>query len=116
MLPQRKRVRFPGALGHELEGRLDIPADPPRAYALFAHCFTCNKDLKAATWLSRELVDRRMALFRFDFTGLGESGGDFADTTFTSNLEDLICNMAGATLGAGMLILFFQPSSHVHRL
>lgn len=90
MLPQRKRVRFAGALGHELEGRLDIPADPPRAYALFAHCFTCNKDLKAATWLSRELVARRIALFRFDFTGLGDSGGDFADTTFTSNLEDLL--------------------------
>ena len=90
MLPRRERVTFPGALGAPLAARLDRPADEPRAYALFAHCFTCTKDLKAANWISRELVDRRIALLRFDFTGLGESGGDFAETNFTSNLDDLV--------------------------
>jgi putative redox protein len=77
-------------LGHPLIGRLDAPADRARAYALFAHCFTCTKDLKAVNWISKELVDRRIAVFRFDFTGLGESGGEFADTNFTSNLDDLL--------------------------
>lgn len=90
MFPQRLRVQFPGALGHTLVGRLDVPAHEPRAYAIFAHCFTCTKDLKAANWISRELVDRRIALLRFDFTGLGESGGDFADTNFSTNLADLV--------------------------
>jgi len=90
MLPQRRRLQFQGSRGHTLAARLDEPADSPRAYALFAHCFTCTKDLKAANWISRELVDRRIALLRFDFTGLGESAGDFADTNFTSNLDDLV--------------------------
>lgn len=90
MFPQRLRLEFPGSLGHPLAGRLDLPADRPRAYAIFAHCFTCTKDLKAVNWISRELVDRRIAVLRFDFTGLGESGGDFADTNFTSNLDDLV--------------------------
>lgn len=90
MLPRRERVEFQGALGHTLAARLDQPPDQPRAFAVFAHCFTCTKDLKAVTWISRELVDRRIALLRFDFTGLGESGGDFAETNFTSNLADLV--------------------------
>lgn len=90
MLPRRERVEFTGSLGHALAARLDSPADEPVAYALFAHCFTCTKDLKAVNWISRELVERRIALFRFDFTGLGESGGDFAETNFTSNLDDLV--------------------------
>jgi putative redox protein len=90
MLPRHQRVKFPGSLGHPLAARLDLPAAEPVAYAVFAHCFTCTKDLKAVTWISRELVDRRIALLRFDFTGLGESGGDFAETNFTSNLADLI--------------------------
>jgi len=89
---QRKRLRFPGAFGDELVGRLELP-DPegsePAAYALFAHCFTCSKDLKAAGWISRALVERGIAVFRFDFTGLGESEGDFADTNFSSNVDDL---------------------------
>lgn len=90
MFPQRLRVEFAGSHGHRIVGRLNRPADPPLAHALFAHCFTCTKDLKAFTWISRELVDRRIAVLRFDFTGLGESGGDFADTNFTSNLADLL--------------------------
>jgi putative redox protein len=86
---QRQRLRFPGATGAELVGRLERPDSEPRAWALFAHCFTCSKDLKAVGWISRALVERGFAVFRFDFTGLGESEGDFADTNFTSNLQDL---------------------------
>jgi len=89
---ERKRLKFPGAFGDELVGRLELPDPPgsePAAYALFAHCFTCSKDLKAAGWISRALVARGIAVFRFDFTGLGESAGDFEDTDFSSNLDDL---------------------------
>ncbi len=87
---KRERVEFTGALGERVVGRLDRPADEPRAYALFAHCFTCTKDLKAINWIAHELVEHRIALLRFDFTGLGESGGLFAETDFTSNLADLV--------------------------
>ena len=83
------RVKFPSAQGIPLVGRLERPPGQARAYALFAHCFTCSKDLKAVGWLSRALVDRGFAVLRFDFTGLGESEGDFADTNFSSNLDDL---------------------------
>ena len=89
---ERKRLEFPGAFGNDLVGRLERP-DPsqgePAAYALFAHCFTCSKDLKAAVRISRTLVERGIAVFRFDFTGIGESSGDFGDTDFSSNLDDL---------------------------
>ena len=87
---RRKRVRFPGSEGVELVGRLEQPEGPPRAYALFAHCFTCSKDLKAVGWISKALVERGLGVLRFDFTGIGESAGDFADTNFRSNLEDLV--------------------------
>ncbi len=87
---RRERLRFPGALGGELVGRLEGPDTEPTAYALFAHCFTCSKDLKAAGWISRALVERGIAVLRFDFTGLGESEGDFAATNFSSNLDDLV--------------------------
>jgi len=87
---RRKRVRFPGSEGVELVGRLERPEGPPRAYALFAHCFTCSKDLKAVGWISKALVERGLGVLRFDFTGIGESAGDFADTDFRSNLEDLV--------------------------
>lgn len=90
MLPRRERVQFAGSQGHPIAGRLDRPAEEPLAYAILAHCFTCTKDLKPFTWITRELVDRRIGVLRFDFTGLGESGGDFADTNFTSNLADLV--------------------------
>lgn len=86
---KRKRVRFPGTHGGELVGRVELPDGEPTAYVMFAHCFTCSKDLKALGWISRALVDRGLAVFRFDFTGIGESEGDFADTDFSSNLEDL---------------------------
>ncbi|MDA8020356.1 MAG: bifunctional alpha/beta hydrolase/OsmC family protein [Thermoanaerobaculia bacterium] len=84
-----QRVSFPGSLGHELAARLDTATDRPAAWALFAHCFTCSKDLKAVGRLSKALVGRGFGVLRFDFTGLGESGGDFGATSFTSNLEDL---------------------------
>lgn len=84
-----ERVKFPGALGHDLSGIVEMPEGRPRAWALFAHCFSCSKDLKAAYWINKALVDEGLAILRFDFTGLGESGGEFADTNFSSNLEDL---------------------------
>ncbi len=90
MLPRRERVTFTGSLGHALVGRLDRPPGVPRAWVLMAHCFTCGKDLKGMNWIARELVDRRIAVLRFDFTGLGESAGDFADTSLSSNVADLV--------------------------
>ena len=90
MAPQRFRVEFPGAHGDSLAARLDLPAGPPRAYALFAHCFTCSKDFVASARVSRGLAARGFAVLRFDFTGLGNSAGDFANTTFSSNVEDLV--------------------------
>src|SRR6056297_578515 len=86
-----RTVRFPGAAGDTLAARLELPVDGrPRATALFAHCFTCSKDLGAAVAITRELAAAGYAVLRFDFTGLGESEGDFADTDFTSNVDDLV--------------------------
>lgn len=84
------RVEFPGSQGVALAGRLELPTGEPRAYALFAHCFTCGKDAVAATRISRALTSAGIAVLRFDFTGLGQSGGDFANTNFTSNIDDLV--------------------------
>ena len=87
---KNERVNFPGALGNELAARLERPGEvAPEAFALFAHCFTCSKDLKAVSRISRALASRGFGVLRFDFTGIGESEGDFADTDFSSNLEDL---------------------------
>ena len=83
-------IRFPGTQGHALSARLDVPPEPPRAYALFAHCFTCSKDSKAAAYVSQALAARGIATLRFDFTGLGASEGAFEDTTFSSNVGDLL--------------------------
>ncbi len=85
-----ERLTFPNAAGQDLAGRLEWPVGQPRAFALFAHCFTCSKDVAAATRIARELAERGIAVLRFDFTGLGNSEGDFANTTFASNVEDLI--------------------------
>lgn len=81
---------FTNAAGNELAGKLVEPLGPVRAQALFAHCFTCGKDLAAAVRLGRSLAQQGYRVLRFDFTGLGESEGDFADTTFTSNVADLV--------------------------
>ncbi len=85
-----KRLRFPGAAGVTLAGRLERPSGEPVAFALFTHCFTCSKDFRAVGGISRTLAAQGYAVLRFDFTGLGESEGDFADTNFSSNLEDLL--------------------------
>jgi putative redox protein len=86
-----ERVRFPGALGRPLAARLGRPSGArPTAWALFAHCFSCSKDLKAVGWFTRSLIRRGFGVLRFDFTGLGESEGDFADTNFSSNLDDFV--------------------------
>jgi uncharacterized OsmC-like protein/pimeloyl-ACP methyl ester carboxylesterase len=87
---QSSKISFPGAFGDQLAARLDRPDVQPLAYALFAHCFTCSKDVYAATHISRSLAKRGIAVLRFDFTGLGSSGGDFANTNFSSNVDDLV--------------------------
>ncbi|MEQ8824008.1 MAG: bifunctional alpha/beta hydrolase/OsmC family protein [Filomicrobium sp.] len=83
------RVNFPGANGHELAARLDLPAGPARAFALFAHCFTCSKDLAAARRIAQGLAREGFGVLRFDFTGLGHSEGEFENTNFSSNVADL---------------------------
>ena len=85
-----EKVSFPGSQGEALAARLDLPDGPVRAYALFAHCFTCTKDVFAAARVSHGLAEHGYAVLRFDFTGLGQSGGDFANTNFSSNVQDLI--------------------------
>ncbi len=90
MAPNTQAIRFPGASGALLSARLDAPAEPPLAYALFAHCFTCSKESKAATLISASLAERGVAVLRFDFTGLGGSEGEFANTNFSSNVGDLV--------------------------
>jgi esterase/lipase len=86
----KTKITFQGALGDTLSARLDAPLDEPKAYILFAHCFTCGKDLSTINRVARELNELGLALFRFDFTGLGVSKGDFANTNFSSNVDDLI--------------------------
>ncbi len=85
-----KKLTFPGASGEMLAARLDLPARAPQAYALFAHCFTCSKDIFAAARIAGELAAHGIAVLRFDFTGLGRSEGEFANTSFSSNIEDLL--------------------------
>jgi uncharacterized OsmC-like protein/pimeloyl-ACP methyl ester carboxylesterase len=80
---------FTNARGLELSARLERPAGPLRAPAVFAHCFTCSKDLRAARRIQRALADRGIAVLSFDFAGLGSSDGEFAATTFSSDVEDL---------------------------
>jgi len=91
---QSKNVSFPNADGQTLSGVLDLPVGEPRAFALFAHCFTCSKNLKAATNIARAMTDAGVAVLRFDFTGLGQSEGAFEDTSFSSNLADLLSAVA----------------------
>lgn len=85
-----QRVEFPSSQGELLAGRLDTPDAAPRAWAVFAHCFTCSKDSKAATYIARALAEAGFGVLRFDFTGLGGSDGDFSNTHFTSNVDDLV--------------------------
>ncbi len=84
------KTQFPGHNGDMLAARLDVPAGPVRATALFAHCFTCTKDILAARAIAAELARMGIAVLRFDFTGLGSSKGEFAHTNFSSNVQDLL--------------------------
>ena len=84
------KLNFPGHQGESLAARLDLPAGEPRAFALFAHCFTCSKDIFASARVANELAKRGIAVLRFDFTGLGASEGEFANTNFSSNVDDLL--------------------------
>ena len=90
MTTRTEPLRFTGASGHQLAARLELPAGRPRGHALFAHCFTCSKDLNAAVRITRALAAAGYAVVRFDFTGLGESEGDFVDTDFAANVDDLV--------------------------
>ena len=83
-------VRIPTSTGVELAGVLHRPPGPTRGAAIFAHCFTCSKDLRSARTLSAALADHGIPVLRFDFTGLGESTGEFAETTFSTNVADLV--------------------------
>ena len=83
------KLTFLGSRGADLAARLDMPDEPARAYAIFAHCFTCSKDVLAASRIAEALTTHGIAVLRFDFTGLGGSGGEFANTNFSSNVDDL---------------------------
>ncbi|MFT5196539.1 MAG: alpha/beta superfamily hydrolase [Cellvibrionaceae bacterium] len=85
-----KKVLFTNSNNEKIGARLDSPDGVVKAYALFAHCFTCHKNLNAIRNISHALTAAGIAVLRFDFTGLGESEGDFADTNFSSNVDDLV--------------------------
>lgn len=87
---QTLHAEFDSSTGETLSGLLDMPDEDPKAYALFAHCFTCSKSLGVIRNISKQLTGEGIALLRFDFTGLGQSGGEFANTTFSTNTEDLV--------------------------
>jgi uncharacterized OsmC-like protein/alpha/beta superfamily hydrolase len=85
-----EKIKFDGSQGFPLAARLDLPDTLPSAFAIFAHCFTCSKDILAASRIARALSEKGIAVLRFDFTGLGHSQGEFANTNFSSNIEDLL--------------------------
>lgn len=85
-----EKFEFENSLGIKLSGRLELPDGQIKAYAIFAHCFTCTKNIMAASKIAKSLAANGIAVLRFDFTGLGNSEGDFSNTNFSSNLDDLI--------------------------
>jgi uncharacterized OsmC-like protein/pimeloyl-ACP methyl ester carboxylesterase len=100
-------ITFTGHSGETLAARLDLPTGPVLATALFAHCFTCSKDIPAARRIASRLAAMGIAVLRFDFTGLGHSEGEFANTTFSSNVADLIAAaqyLAGRDMAPALLI------------
>ncbi len=102
-----EKFTFTGHSGATLAARLDLPDGPQLATALFAHCFTCSKDIPAAKRISGRLAAMGIAVLRFDFTGLGHSEGEFANTTFTSNVADLVCAaeaLSGRDMAPALLI------------
>ena len=88
--PASGQILFQNNRGEALAGRLSVPKNTPRAAVLFAHCFTCSKDIAAASRISKTLMSEDIVVLRFDFTGIGNSDGDFANTNFSSNIEDLL--------------------------
>ncbi len=90
MAVQAQKITFQGSSGGDLAARLELPDGPVRAYAVFAHCFTCSKDVFAASRIAGALAEHGIAVLRFDFTGLGASDGEFANTNFSSNVADLV--------------------------
>lgn len=113
-----QRLTFPGSRGALLAGVLHLPDGGAVGSALLAHCFTCSKDLHTMTRLSRGLAEAGYAVLRFDFTGLGESGGEFSATTVSHNVRDLVsaasaliergygpCTMIGHSLGGAATLL-----------
>ncbi|MDE4143811.1 MAG: bifunctional alpha/beta hydrolase/OsmC family protein [Pseudophaeobacter sp. bin_em_oilr2.035] len=102
-----ERITFPGHAGTALAARLDLPEGPVLATALFAHCFTCSKDIPAARRIAGRLASMGIAVLRFDFTGLGHSDGEFENTSFSSNVSDLIAAaqyLAGRDMAPQLLI------------
>lgn len=87
---EEKRFEFTGGRGETLSARIHLPAVEPKAWAIFAHCFTCSKESRAARFISSALAERGIATLRFDFTGLGESEGEFGATTFSHNMSDIV--------------------------
>jgi uncharacterized OsmC-like protein/alpha/beta superfamily hydrolase len=119
-----QRLTFENREGKQLAARLELPADEkPKAYAVFAHCFSCSKGLKAVVHISRALSMKGIAVLRFDFTGLGDSEGEFSDTTFSTNVMDLVAAadylkrnyeapglLIGHSLGGAAIL---QSASHI---
>ncbi|MGB7771329.1 MAG: alpha/beta hydrolase, partial [Pseudolabrys sp.] len=85
-----ERFDFPNSKGEKLAAVLDLPLGKPTAFTLFVHCFTCGKDMLAAKRIAEQLTMHGIGVLRFDFTGLGGSEGEFANTHFSSNVDDLI--------------------------
>jgi uncharacterized OsmC-like protein/alpha/beta superfamily hydrolase len=119
-----QRLTFENQEGKQLAARLELPADEkPKAYAVFAHCFSCSKGLKAVVHISRALSMKGIAVLRFDFTGLGDSEGEFSETTFSTNVMDLVAAadylkrnyeapglLIGHSLGGAAIL---QSASHI---
>jgi putative redox protein len=103
-----ERHTFPNKAGHQLSAVLDLPDDSaPDVFALFAHCFTCSKSTRAAVNIAGSLTDAGIGVLRFDFTGLGQSEGEFADTTFSSNVDDLVsaAEFLGSSFAAPQILI-----------
>lgn len=95
---QTQRITVKGHSGDVLAARLDLPDGPVRATAIFAHCFTCSKDLPATRHIAARFAAQGVAVLRFDFTGLGHSHGEVTNTRFSSNVEDLLLAVTGTSM------------------
>ena len=105
-MPTRS-LTFTGGAGTPLSGRIELPEGQPRAWAVFAHCLTCGKNNLAAVRVARALAAQGIGVLRFDFAGVGESEGDFAATSFATNVDDLIAaaaSMAASGMAPSLLI------------